>query len=96
MTPNEMNALLSVAQRVVWYKPAAEAMAHEPHFVAHVLCHGSLADIQEARAVIGDTRIARALDVAPSGVFTPRQWKYWNRFYGKTPVPPAPARRLSS
>ena len=95
MTQDQMEALSQVAQRVVWFKPPAEAMADEPHFVAHLLCHGALSDIQTARRVMGDARISKALDDAPSGVFSPRQWHYWNRYFSKTPVPPMPVRAIS-
>ena len=93
MSPAEMDQLKDVAKRVVWFKEPDDVMADERHFLAHALCHGSLADIQLTRRVIGDERISKMLDDAPSGVFTPRQWRFWNRHYGRAPVPPLPVRR---
>jgi hypothetical protein len=88
MTPSEQEALQKVAQRVVWFKTPTEAMENEAHFLAHLMCYGALSDIQEVRNLIGDERISLALDNAPSGIFTPRQWGFWNRRYGKNPIPP--------
>ena len=70
-------------------------MADETHFLAYVLCHGTLSDIQDVRRAVGDARIERALDDAPAGVFSPRQWTFWNLHYGRTPVPPMPVRQLA-
>lgn len=92
MTTSEQEALQDVAARVVWYKSPAEAMDNEPHFIAHLLCYGALSDIQAVRNLIGDGRISQALDNAPSGIFTPRQWEFWNRRYGNQPVPALPSR----
>ena len=94
MTPSETDALRHVAQRVVWFKTPADATADERGFLTHVLSHGTLSDIQTTRRVVGDERIRQALETAPSGVFSPRQWRYWNRFYGIVPVPPMPERRF--
>ncbi len=94
MTPSETDALHHVAQRVVWFKTPADAMADERGFLTHVLSHGTLTDIQTTRLVVGDGRIRQALEAAPSGVFSPRQWLYWDRFYGIVPVPPMPERRF--
>ncbi len=94
MTPSEMDALHHVARRVVWFKTPTDSMADERGFLTHVLSHGTLSDIQTTRRVVGDKRIRQALEAAPSGVFSPRQWLYWNRFYGIVPVPPMPVRRF--
>ena len=89
-----MDALRHVAQRVVWFKTPTDAMADERDFLMRVLSHGTLSDVQATRRVVGDERIRQALEVAPSGVFSPRQWLYWNRLYGIVPVPSMPVRRF--
>lgn len=94
MTPSEMDALRHVARRVVWFKTPTDAMADERGFLTHVLSHGTLSDTQATRRVVGDERIRQALEAAPSGVFSPRQWLYWNRLYGIVPVPSMPVRRF--
>lgn len=88
--------LREVARRVVWFKSPDETLADEDHFIAHVLCYGSFKDVQIVRRALGDQRIRQALEVAPSGIFSPRQWSFWNTFYDRLPVPPMPVRRLPS
>lgn len=36
--------LLAVAERVVWFKPPAEALADPVHFLAHVMTYGTVED----------------------------------------------------
>jgi len=74
MTPAEMDALRDVAPRVVWFKTPVEAMADEAYFLTYALARGTMSDIRTVRHVIGDARIGRALDSAPPGLLTARQW----------------------
>lgn len=38
--------LLAVAERVVWFKPPAEALADPVHFLAHVMTYGTVEDLR--------------------------------------------------
>jgi hypothetical protein len=86
--------LLAVAERVVWFKPPAEALADPIHFLAHVMTYGTVEDLCALQDVVGPDEFREVLDHAPPGVFDSRSWAYWNLVYGRTPAPPLPVRRL--
>lgn len=87
-------ALLAVAERVVWFKPPAEALADPVHFLAHVMTYGTVEDLQAVNSVAGPEEFLETLENAPPGIFDPRSWAYWNLKYGRIPAPPMPVRRL--
>jgi hypothetical protein len=86
--------LLAVAERVVWFKPAAEALADPVHFLAHVMTYGTVEDLRALEGVAGSDELREALEHAPPGVFDARSWAYWNLKLGRKPAPPLPARQL--
>ena len=47
--------LLSVAERVVWFKTPSEALADPVHFLAHVMTYGTVEDL---RAQIFDRSVS--------------------------------------
>jgi len=94
MTPAERRALRHIAPNVIWFETPEDGMSDETRFLTYVLAYGRLSDIRTVRQVIGDTRIAKALDFASPGVLAPCQWDFWNRFYGRIPVPAPPVRRI--
>jgi hypothetical protein len=61
--------LLGVAERTVWYKTPAEAVADPLNFVAHVLTYGTHEDVKTLRRYLDLDDIRDALDHAPPGVF---------------------------
>ena len=85
--------LLAVAERVVWFKPPAEALADPVHFLAHVMTYGTVEDLRALEGVIGPDEFREALDDAPPGVFDARSWAYWNLKCGRKPAPPLPVRQ---
>jgi len=87
-------ALLSVAERVVWFKAPAEALANPIHFLAHVMTYGTLQDLCALEGVVGLDDFREALDHAPPGIFDPRSWAYWNLKCGRVPAPPLPVRQF--
>lgn len=89
----ETPELLTVAERVVWFKPPREALADPIHFLAHVMTYGTLEDVHVLNNYIGPAEYREALENAPPGVFDPRSWAYWNLIYGQYPPPPLPVRR---
>lgn len=83
----------TVAQRCVWFKPAAAAVAAPEHFIAHVLTYGTFEDVQALRRVVSDDELREALDNAPAGVFDGRSWSYWHlKLFDRYDPPPLPAR----
>ena len=89
----ETPQLLAVAERVVWFKPAAEALADPIHFLAHVMTYGTIEDLRALEGVVGPNEFREALELAPPGVFDARSWAYWNLKCGLEPAPPLPVRR---
>jgi len=49
----ETPELLAVAERVVWFKPPAEALAGPVHFLAHVMTYGTVEDLRALNGVVG-------------------------------------------
>jgi len=84
--------LLAVAERVIWFKPPAEALADPVHFLAHVMTYGTVEDLRALKGVVGISEFGEALDNAPPGVFDARSWPYWNLKCGREPAPPLPVR----
>ena len=84
--------LLSVAARVVWFKPPAETLAEPVHFLAHVMTYGTVEDLRALQGIVGSDEFREVLDHAPPGVFDARSWAYWNLKSGRVPAPPLPAR----
>jgi hypothetical protein len=84
--------LLAVAERVVWFKPPAEALADPIHFLAHVMTYGTIEDLRALAGVVTPDDFREALDNAPPGIFDARSWAYWHLKLGRTPVPPLPIR----
>jgi hypothetical protein len=46
-------ALLTVAQRVVWFKEPVDALADPVHFLAHVMTYGTVEDLRALQSIIG-------------------------------------------
>jgi hypothetical protein len=89
----ETPTLLAVAERVVWFKPPAEALANPVHFLAHVMTYGTVEDIKALNDVVGPNEFRETLDNPPPGVFDPRSWAYWNLKCGREHPPPLPVRQ---
>src|ERR1700750_7332 len=85
-------ALLTVAQRVVWFKEPADALADPIHFLAHVMTYGTVEDLRELQGIVGLDEFREVLDFAPPGIFDARSWVYWNLKCGRIPAPPLPVR----
>ncbi len=85
-------ALLTVAQRVVWFKEPADALADPVHFLAYVMTYGTVEDLRVLQDVVGLDEFREAFDQAPPGIFDPRSWAYWNLKCGRDPAPPLPVR----
>ena len=88
--------LLAAAERVVWFKAPADALADPLHFLAHVMTYGTPEDLRALDDIVGLDELREVLDHAPPGVFDVRSWSYWNLKCGRDPAPPLPVRRVSS
>jgi hypothetical protein len=84
--------LLSVAERVVWFKPPSEALADPVHFLAHVMTYGTVEDLRALEGLAGQREFRETLEHAPPGIFDARSWAYWNLKCGRVPAPPLPVR----
>lgn len=87
---------LKVAQRVVWFKDPAEALADPIHFLAHVMTYGTIEDILALNTIVTPNQFREALEQAPPGIFDPRSWAYWNVKFGRDPVPAMPVRTMTA
>ena len=88
--------LLAAAERVVWFKAPADALADPVHFLAYVTTYGTPEDLRALDDIVGLDELREVLDHAPPGVFDVRSWAYWNLKCGRDPAPPLPVRRVSS
>jgi hypothetical protein len=87
--------LLTVAQRVVWFKEPEDALQEPVHFLAHAMRYGTADDLLALeKAGVGMTHYREVLDNAPAGIFDARSWNFWNLKCGKTTVPPLPVRKF--
>jgi hypothetical protein len=84
--------LLTVAQRVVWFKDPADTLADPELFLSHAMTYGTPEDLAALRGFVGIEEFREVLDRAPPGIFDPRSWAYWNLICGRQPAPPLPVR----
>lgn len=81
-----------VAERVMWFEGAEEALRYPKRFLAYVMTFGTLEDVLTAKRHFTDDDFRAALTDAPPGIFDVRSWTYWNGVYGRHPVPALPKR----
>ena len=86
--------LKTVARRMIWYEPPEQALQSPDVFLAHVMTYGTIEDIVTTEKYFTRDDFRHALEDAPAGVFDARSWNYWNRAFGRVPVPPMPTRRI--
>lgn len=82
----------AIAQRVVWFEEADQALADPVRFMAYALTYGVHEDTRILRSYYSDDELRDALDHAPPGIFDPRSWAYWNNILGRYPAGPLPQR----
>jgi len=58
------------------------------------MTYASDEDIEILRKYFTDDDFKAALDDPATGIFDQSSWAKWNRFYGRTPIPPLPKRRI--
>ena len=94
LNANAPGELLRVARRMVWFKPAEEALADSALFLSYAMTYGTVDDLRVVRAHYTDDELRRALRSGLPGIFDARSWAYWHARLGVEPVPDLPVRRL--
>jgi hypothetical protein len=84
----------AVARRVVWFEPPRDALADPIRFMAYVMAHATIADLEILKRYVSSTDFQEALDKAPPGIIDGRSWAYWHNRMGRFPPPPMPGRRF--
>jgi hypothetical protein len=84
----------SLAERLIWFEPAAEALRDPIRFMAYAFARATHEEMTALRAYLDDDDLREALEKAPPGVIDPRSWAYWNLRLGRYPAPPQPLRRF--
>jgi hypothetical protein len=83
-----------VAERVIWFESAEDALRYPTRFLAYLMTFGTLEEVLIARKFFTKEDFRSALVDAPPGIFDVRSWTYWNGVYGRHPIPPLPQRSL--
>jgi len=86
--------LLAVAKRIFWFGTPEEALEFRSRFLTYAMTYASDEDIEILRKYFTDDDFKAALDDPATGIFDQSSWAKWNRFYGRTPIPPLPKRRI--
>lgn len=86
--------LKKVAERVVWFESADDALRYRNRFLAYLMTYGTLEEVLIAKKYFMDEDFRAALLNAPPGIFDMPSWTYWNGVYGRHPIPPLPQRNL--
>ena len=85
--------LEAIAERVIWWKPAAQALTDRRYFLARVMAAGTFDEVRYVRGHFPPEAFRAVLEDPPAGVFDPRSWAYWNLVFGRE-APELPRRRL--
>ena len=88
------DVLLALAERYVWWQPAAETLARPERLLCQLMQLGTAEDVRAARAVLGDDAFRDALRSAPAGALDDKSWNFWHRVLFGQPPPPQPSRPL--
>jgi hypothetical protein len=98
LTASSLDTLLKpFAARLIWWQPVDQSLGNPDRVIAQVLELGTFEEGEQLRQAVGDDRLARVLQQAEPGWFSPRSWTYWHRKLGLAPsgvVPPLPRRRF--
>ena len=87
-------ALSHIAERLMWWQPAAVSLQQTSRLIAQVMVLGNWDDVQTTRRVFGNDALQEVLRETPPGIFDLRSWNYWHHVFRLLPVPPLPQRKL--
>lgn len=85
--------LEAVAQRIIWWKLPAQALADRRYFLACVMTSGTFEEVRCVRRHFPPEAFRAVLEDPPPGVFDRRSWAYWNLMFDRE-APELPRRRL--
>ena len=86
--------LLSLAQRLCWWKDPVDALRDSRRFLCQLMALGTWEDVQTALRHWTVADFVDALQHASPGVFDPRSWHYWHQRLCGQAAPPLPVRQL--
>jgi len=86
--------LLAVAKRVFWFGTPEEALEFPSRFLTYVMTYASDEDVRIVKKYFSDDDFKATLDDPAPGIFDRKSWAKWNEYYGRTPVPQLPKRRI--
>ncbi|HEY6578522.1 MAG TPA: hypothetical protein VIY09_04315 [Rhizomicrobium sp.] len=64
----------SLAARLIWFEPPAEALANPIRFMAYAFARATHEEMTLLRAHLDDEDFREALAGAPAGIIDPRSW----------------------
>jgi hypothetical protein len=88
----DCDELRDLAERVMWFEDAGEALRYPKRFLAYVMTFANLEQILIAKKYFSDRDFDEVLLDPPPGIFDARSWTYWNCVYKHHPIPPLPRR----
>jgi hypothetical protein len=89
--------LLPLAGKYIWWQRPEYALRDQHRLVAQIMNIGTHADVEAARAALGDEAFVHVLQTARAGEFSERSWHYWHLTLGLAKphrVPTLPERKL--
>jgi hypothetical protein len=86
--------LCAIAQRVIWFESAQDALHQPKRFLAYLMTFGTVEEILTARKYFSHQDFEVVLTDPPAGIFDIRSWSYWNGVHNRFPVPPLPQRTI--
>jgi len=92
--PAMKEELCRVAAKVFWWGTPEEALQEVTRFVAQVMTYGDWEDVRTTMQALGKESFRETLENPPPGVFDKKSWNYWHLYFGLTPAPPLPERKL--
>ena len=95
-SPPNRDRAVSMAQKYVWWKPPAEALAEPVLLVAQMMTMGTLEDVQWMLSCTSSDELRAVLRDPPVGVINGRSWTYWQRRLNGDPIPPMPTRPVAA
>lgn len=98
MEPSELNLLIHLASKYIWWQTPEEAVSMPERVIAQVMNIGDYRDVQALAEQIGELRLQEVLKRAEAGQFSPRSWAYWHYRLGAAAfgqVPELPKRSFA-
>lgn len=98
MNDGELNLLLSLSRKYIWWKSPDDAITQPMRIAAQVMNIGDYEDVQALVNTLGNDFLREVVANAEIGQFNARSWHYWHYRLGLAEcdcVPPMPARKTS-